>query len=118
MRRRVTRRIAHANDRRRAPFPAPHERRSKDVPLSHSDAVPVPAAAAPGGPLSGRVKVPGDKSISHRAMIFGLLAIGETEIEGLLEGEDVLRTAEAARALGARLEHRGARLRGRGSHHA
>jgi 3-phosphoshikimate 1-carboxyvinyltransferase len=45
--------------------------------------------------------VPGDKSISHRAMIFGLLAVGETRIEGLLEGEDVLRTAEAARQLGA-----------------
>jgi len=45
--------------------------------------------------------VPGDKSISHRALIFGLLAIGETRIEGLLEGEDVLRTAAACRALGA-----------------
>jgi 3-phosphoshikimate 1-carboxyvinyltransferase len=45
--------------------------------------------------------VPGDKSISHRAIIFGLLAIGETRVTGLLEGEDVLRTADAARALGA-----------------
>jgi 3-phosphoshikimate 1-carboxyvinyltransferase len=47
------------------------------------------------------VRVPGDKSISHRSLILGLLAIGETRIEGLLEGDDVLRTAEACRALGA-----------------
>jgi 3-phosphoshikimate 1-carboxyvinyltransferase len=51
--------------------------------------------------------VPGDKSISHRAMIFGLLATGETRVEGLLEGEDVLRTAEACRALGARVTREG-----------
>jgi 3-phosphoshikimate 1-carboxyvinyltransferase len=54
-----------------------------------------------GGALKGRLRVPGDKSISHRSMIFGLLAIGETRVEGLLEGDDVLRTAEACRALGA-----------------
>ena len=52
-------------------------------------------------PLSGRVRVPGDKSISHRALMFGALAVGETRITGLLEGEDVLRTAAAMRALGA-----------------
>lgn len=61
--------------------------------------------------------MPGDKSISHRALMFGALAVGETVIEGLLEGEDVLRTAAAMRALGARAE-RGAdgvwRVRGRG----
>jgi 3-phosphoshikimate 1-carboxyvinyltransferase len=51
--------------------------------------------------LRGRVRVPGDKSISHRAMMFGLLSVGETRVSGLLEGEDVLRSAEAARALGA-----------------
>jgi 3-phosphoshikimate 1-carboxyvinyltransferase len=51
--------------------------------------------------LRGRLRVPGDKSISHRALILGLLAVGETRIEGLLEGDDVLRTAEACRALGA-----------------
>jgi 3-phosphoshikimate 1-carboxyvinyltransferase len=51
--------------------------------------------------LRGRLRVPGDKSISHRALILGLLATGETRIEGLLEGDDVLRTAEACRALGA-----------------
>jgi 3-phosphoshikimate 1-carboxyvinyltransferase len=52
-------------------------------------------------PLSGRIAVPGDKSISHRALMFGALAIGETRITGLLTGEDVLRTAAAMRALGA-----------------
>src|SRR3954451_286225 len=52
-------------------------------------------------PLSGRMTVPGDKSISHRALMFGALAIGETRITGLLTGEDVLRTAAAMRALGA-----------------
>ena len=53
------------------------------------------------GPLRGRLRVPGDKSISHRALLLGLLTIGETTIQGLLEGEDVLRTAQACRALGA-----------------
>ena len=53
------------------------------------------------GPLLGHVAVPGDKSISHRALMFGALAIGETRITGLLTGEDVLRTAAAMRALGA-----------------
>ena len=53
------------------------------------------------GPLRGTVRVPGDKSISHRALMFGGLAVGETRIEGLLEGEDVLCTAAAMRALGA-----------------
>jgi len=51
--------------------------------------------------LVGRRRPPGDKSISHRALLLGLLCVGETTIEGLLEGEDVLRTAEACRALGA-----------------
>ncbi len=51
--------------------------------------------------------MPGDKSISHRAMIFGLLSVGETRVTGLLEGEDVLRSADAARALGARVERLG-----------
>ena len=56
-------------------------------------------------PLAGRIAVPGDKSISHRALMFGALAIGETHITGLLEGEDVLRTAAAMRALGAEVVH-------------
>jgi 3-phosphoshikimate 1-carboxyvinyltransferase len=55
----------------------------------------------PATPLSGSITVPGDKSISHRALMFAGLAIGETRITGLLEGEDVLRTAAAMRALGA-----------------
>lgn len=53
------------------------------------------------GPLTGRVTVPGDKSISHRALMLGALAIGETVIDGLLEGEDVHATAAALRAMGA-----------------
>lgn len=64
-------------------------------------------ARRPAAPLSGRLRVPGDKSISHRALMFGALAVGTTEIEGLLEGEDVLRTAAAMRALGAEVERLG-----------
>jgi len=60
-----------------------------------------PATARRGQPLRGRVRVPGDKSISHRALILGALAVGETRISGLLEGEDVINTAKAMRALGA-----------------
>jgi 3-phosphoshikimate 1-carboxyvinyltransferase len=67
-----------------------------------------PFAASAGGALKGRLRVPGDKSISHRALIFGALAVGETRITGLLEGEDVLNTAKALRQLGARIERRGA----------
>ncbi|MBI1209720.1 MAG: 3-phosphoshikimate 1-carboxyvinyltransferase [Azospirillum sp.] len=66
-----------------------------------------PLRSAASGPLSGRVRVPGDKSISHRALMLGAVAIGTTEIEGLLEGEDVLHTAAAMRALGAGLERGG-----------
>src|SRR5271163_1978451 len=58
-------------------------------------------ASRPAAPLAGTIRVPGDKSISHRALMFGALAIGETRISGLLEGEDVLRTAAAMAALGA-----------------
>ena len=57
--------------------------------------------ASPAGPLTGRCAVPGDKSISHRSVLLGALAVGETTIRGLLEGEDVLRTIAAIRALGA-----------------
>ncbi len=56
-------------------------------------------------PLAGTIAVPGDKSISHRALMFGALAVGETRITGLLQGEDVLRTAAAMRALGAEVAH-------------
>ena len=67
-------------------------------------AVSTPLTARRGGPLQGRARVPGDKSISHRALILGALAVGETTISGLLEGEDVLHTADALRALGAKVE--------------
>ncbi len=59
---------------------------------------------APAAPLLGTVAVPGDKSISHRALLFAALAVGESRIFGLLEGEDVLATASALRALGAQVE--------------
>ncbi len=55
-------------------------------------------------PLAGNVGVPGDKSMSHRALILGGMADGETEVHGLLEGDDVLHTAQAVRALGAEVE--------------
>ena len=64
-------------------------------------------ARRPSRPLAGRISVPGDKSISHRALMFGALAVGETHITGLLEGEDVLRTAAAMRALGADVVNHG-----------
>tara|TARA_A100001391_G_scaffold46046_2_gene27204 strand:+ start:83601 stop:84956 length:1356 start_codon:yes stop_codon:yes gene_type:complete len=53
------------------------------------------------GPLTGAIRVPGDKSISHRSLMLGALAVGETRVTGLLEGEDVLATAAAMRAMGA-----------------
>src|SRR4029077_2836809 len=59
------------------------------------------------GRLAGRLRVPGDKSISHRALILGALTVGSTRISGLLEGEDVLNTATAMQALGARVERSG-----------
>ena len=71
--------------------------------MSHSGPK-TPLEARKSAALSGRVRVPGDKSISHRALILGALAVGETRISGLLEGEDVLNTAAAMRALGARVE--------------
>jgi len=69
-----------------------------------SAAASTPLTARAGGPLTGRIRVPGDKSISHRALILSAMTVGETLISGLLEGEDVLHTAAAMRALGARLE--------------
>jgi 3-phosphoshikimate 1-carboxyvinyltransferase len=69
---------------------------------------PSPLEARSSGPLAGKARVPGDKSISHRALILGALAVGETRISGLLEGEDVLNTARAMQALGARVERTGA----------
>jgi 3-phosphoshikimate 1-carboxyvinyltransferase len=69
------------------------------------------------GPLKGRFRAPGDKSISHRALILGALAHGRTEVEGLLEGDDVKRTAAAMAAFGAGVERTGEgrwRIEGKG----
>ena len=70
---------------------------------------PHPLTARRGGPLTGRAQVPGDKSISIRALILGALAVGETRIAGMLEGEDALNTAKAMRALGAGVQRAGER---------
>lgn len=70
---------------------------------------PSPRAFSASGPLTGTVAVPGDKSISHRALMLSALAVGESVIEGLLEGEDVLATASALRAMGAQIEKQGPR---------
>ena len=74
--------------------------------MPHSDPK-TPLESKRSAALHGRVRVPGDKSISHRALILGALAVGETRISGLLEGEDVLNTAKAMAALGARVERTG-----------
>ncbi|NOD77192.1 MULTISPECIES: 3-phosphoshikimate 1-carboxyvinyltransferase [unclassified Ruegeria] len=68
---------------------------------------PIPMTSHPCGPLTGTVEVPGDKSISHRSLILGAMAVGETRISGLLEGEDVLDTAKAMRAFGAEVTDHG-----------
>ncbi len=67
---------------------------------THGSALVAPLRARRPGPLKGGARVPGDKSISHRALMIGGLAVGQTEIEGLLEGEDVLNTGRALEALG------------------
>jgi 3-phosphoshikimate 1-carboxyvinyltransferase len=70
---------------------------------------PSPLTARRSGPLTGQVQVPGDKSISIRALILGALAVGETRISGMLEGEDALNTAKAMQALGAKVARTGER---------
>ncbi len=73
----------------------------------------------PGGALTGTVRVPGDKSMSHRSIIMGSLAVGETRVSGFLEGEDSLRTLQAFRDMGVAIEHQpGAmvRIQGVGLH--
>ncbi|QQS14841.1 MAG: 3-phosphoshikimate 1-carboxyvinyltransferase [Rhodospirillales bacterium] len=70
-------------------------------------AAPLKLVSRPVARLEGRARAPGDKSISHRALMFGAIAVGETTIEGLLEGEDVLSTAAALRQLGAQVEPTG-----------
>ena len=73
--------------------------------MSHAQASPLTARAS--GPLRGAVAIPGDKSISHRALILGAMAVGETRITGLLEGQDVLDTGRAMAAFGAEVERTG-----------
>lgn len=75
--------------------------------MSHA-ADPSPLTARRCGPLTGEAQVPGDKSVSHRALILGALAVGETRITGLLEGQDVLDTARAMQAFGAEVRRLGA----------
>lgn len=71
----------------------------------HGEAQPMKSRKS--GPLKGVAAVPGDKSISHRSLIFGAMAVGETKITGLLEGQDVLDTAKAMRAFGATVTRHG-----------
>ncbi|MEM9475095.1 MAG: 3-phosphoshikimate 1-carboxyvinyltransferase [Pseudomonadota bacterium] len=72
---------------------------------SHGPAIPM--TSHPATPLRGTAHVPGDKSISHRSLILGALSVGETKISDLLEGDDVLATAEAMRAFGAEVINHG-----------
>jgi 3-phosphoshikimate 1-carboxyvinyltransferase len=74
--------------------------------MSHAG-TPAPATARKSENLKGTVRIPGDKSISHRSFMFGGLASGETRITGLLEGEDVINTGKAMRAMGAVIEKQG-----------
>lgn len=68
---------------------------------------PRPRSSSNAGALNGTIRVPGDKSISHRAMMFGAIANGRTTVSGLLEGDDVLATGRAMTAMGARIEKTG-----------
>lgn len=75
--------------------------------MAHGSQGAIPATARRSDPLSGTVRIPGDKSISHRSFMFGGLAAGETRITGLLEGEDVIATGNAMRAMGASIRKDG-----------
>ena len=72
-----------------------------------SHGTPRPVEAVRTGPLRGTAEIPGDKSVSHRSLILGALAVGETRVSGLLEGQDVLDTAKAMRAFGAEVTDHG-----------
>lgn len=72
-----------------------------------SHGAPIPMTSCKGGPLRGQAHVPGDKSISHRSLILGAMAVGETKISGLLEGQDVLDTGRAMEAFGAKVINHG-----------
>lgn len=91
-----TRRAGINSGARLAIAPSPCQSRAP----MHAEA-PAPRRFLPSGPLRGRIRVPGDKSISHRALMFSALAVGQSRISGLLEGEDVLATAAALRQMGA-----------------
>ena len=80
-----------------AASPRPHPVEAHKA-VSHANPTPLSSTRAPA--LSGRIRVPGDKSISHRALMFGAIATQRTTVTGLLEAEDVLNTAKALRALG------------------
>jgi len=99
--------------RARPATPSCEPKEMSDDPTHRASAPPPPpplptplTATRPRAPLAGTAAVPGDKSISHRALMLGALAVGRTEITGLLEGEDVLATAAALRAMGAGIERR------------
>lgn len=82
--------------------PPPEHKRRKSVPVQAAEhPAPRPRRFGAAGPLTGRIRVPGDKSISHRSIMLGALAVGRTRVTGLLEGEDVMSTAAAMRAMGA-----------------
>jgi len=102
-------RLATAPARCQKPAAAPLTAlRDHPLPAHHSAAAAVRLRRfTPAGPLTGRIRVPGDKSISHRSLMLGALAVGETRVTGLLEGEDVLATAAALRAMGATIERLG-----------
>ena len=101
------------NQQRRAPCQNPvalSKTPRPPHPPDHRTAVtdaPTPRRFIPSGPLRGRIRVPGDKSISHRALMFSALAVGRSRISGLLEGEDVLATAAAMRSMGATIARDG-----------
>lgn len=87
--------------------PSPTSDRKLAVHSSSPDTMR-PRRFLPAGALKGRIRVPGDKSISHRSIMLSALAVGESRISGLLEGEDVMATAAAMRAMGAIIERIGA----------
>lgn len=103
--------VRYERHARRRQAPGPFRANSRDA-----TPLPQPLTSAPTGPLSGAFAVPGDKSISHRAVMLAASAVGETTIVGLLEAADVLATVTAMRALGADIErHDGVwRIHGRG----
>jgi len=88
---------------------AQHQIQRKNYYMSDHSSSPTPLAAMRSNGLKGSIAMPGDKSISHRALMFGAMALGETVVSGLLEGEDVLATGRAMAQLGAKIEKRGDR---------